>query len=54
MGRAAGVRTHVWTVDSPRRAARFWDGGVNAILSNDPGAILTSIGRAPVSLPTSS
>ncbi len=46
MGRAAGVTTHVWTVDDPRRAARFWDSGVNAILTNDPGAILTSVGRA--------
>jgi glycerophosphoryl diester phosphodiesterase len=53
MGRAAGVPTHVWTVDDPRRAARFWAGGVNAILSNDPGAILTSVGRAPVTLPLS-
>jgi glycerophosphoryl diester phosphodiesterase len=53
MARAAGVRTHVWTVDSPRRAARFWKAGVNAILSNDPGAILTSVGRAPAPLPFS-
>ena len=52
MGRAAGVRTHVWTVDNPRRAASFWDGGVNAILSNDPGAILSFVGRSLAPLPT--
>ena len=51
MARAAGVRTHVWTVDNPRRAQRLWSGGVNAILSNDPGALLASVGRVPRPIP---
>ena len=45
MARRAGVSTHVWTVDDPARAKRYWDGGVNAMISNDPGAILAARGR---------
>ena len=45
MGRSAGVVTHVWTVDDPRRARRYWDGGVSGIITNDPSAILAAIGR---------
>ncbi len=44
MARRAGACTHVWTVDDPARAKRYWDGGVNAIISNDPGAILAARG----------
>jgi glycerophosphoryl diester phosphodiesterase len=40
MGRQAGICTHVWTVDDPRQAQRYWAGGVNAIITNDPGAIV--------------
>lgn len=40
MARIAGVRTHVWTIDEPARALRYWAGGVNAIISNDPATIL--------------
>jgi glycerophosphoryl diester phosphodiesterase len=47
MARHAGVPTHVWTVDDPDVARRYWDGGVNAIISNDPSAILAAAGRAP-------
>lgn len=44
---AGGVCTHVWTVDDPARAAHFSRGGVNGIISNDPAAILASVGRIP-------
>jgi glycerophosphoryl diester phosphodiesterase len=47
MARHAGVTTHVWTVDEPRRARRYWDGGVNAIITNDPSVILAAAGRMP-------
>ena len=50
MGRKAGIPTHVWTVDDPLEARRFWAGGVNGILSNDPAAILAAAGR-PVRVP---
>ena len=46
LGRRCGVPTHVWTVDDPARARRFWDGGVNAVISNDPAVILAAAGRA--------
>jgi glycerophosphoryl diester phosphodiesterase len=39
LARAAGVRTHVWTVDEPGRARRYWEGDVNAIITNDPARI---------------
>lgn len=45
MVRNAGVPTHVWTVDAPQEAQRYWAGGVNGILSNDPSAILAAAGR---------
>ena len=45
MARQAGVRTHIWTVDDPAEAKRLWDGGVNGIISNDPGRILAAAGR---------
>lgn len=38
--RSRGIPTHVWTVNDPVEAGRFWDAGVNAILTDDPGAIL--------------
>jgi glycerophosphoryl diester phosphodiesterase len=46
MAHRCGVPTHVWTVDDPARARRYWDGGVNAIISNDPAVILAAAGRA--------
>jgi glycerophosphoryl diester phosphodiesterase len=38
--RRAGVATHVWTVNDPTEATRFWSGGVNGIVTDDPVAIL--------------
>ncbi|HVT38668.1 MAG TPA: glycerophosphodiester phosphodiesterase [Gemmatimonadaceae bacterium] len=46
MAHHCGVPTHLWTVDDPARARRYWDGGVNAIISNDPAAILAAAGRS--------
>jgi glycerophosphoryl diester phosphodiesterase len=52
MARAAGVPTHVWTVDDPARARHYWNGGVNAIITNDPAAIRTAAALSSVtSLP---
>jgi glycerophosphoryl diester phosphodiesterase len=42
-----GIPTHCWTVNDPAVARRLWDGGVNAILSDDPGPMLALLGRAP-------
>lgn len=46
MARSAGAPTHVWTVDDPAQARRYWAGAVNGIITNDPAAILASAGRA--------
>jgi glycerophosphoryl diester phosphodiesterase len=46
MAHRCGVPTHLWTVDDPARARRYWDGGVNAIISNDPAVILAAAGRS--------
>jgi glycerophosphoryl diester phosphodiesterase len=46
MARRCDVPTHVWTVDDPGIAGRYWDGGVNGIISNDPARILAAAGRA--------
>ena len=40
VGHNAGIVTHVWTVDDPRRAERYWKGGVNGIVTNDPRTML--------------
>jgi glycerophosphoryl diester phosphodiesterase len=37
---AGGAATHVWTVDDPRLAERFWAGGVNGIVTNHPREML--------------
>lgn len=39
VARKAGVATHVWTVDAPSLARALWDGGVNGVVTNDPGRI---------------
>jgi len=49
MAAAAGVPTHLWTVDDPDRARRYWERGVNSIITNDPATILAAAGRAPAS-----
>jgi glycerophosphoryl diester phosphodiesterase len=38
--RRAGVATHVWTVNDPDEAVRYWAGGVSSIITDDPGALL--------------
>lgn len=38
--RKAGIATQVWTVNDPRTARALWEGGVSAIVTDDPGAIL--------------
>jgi glycerophosphoryl diester phosphodiesterase len=48
----AEVVTHVWTVDSPRLAAKLWAGGVNGIVTNDPRKIMAvrdepTLGESP-------
>lgn len=52
MARRAGATTHVWTVDDPARARRYWAGAVNGIITNDPGTILASARRAGLAAPT--
>jgi glycerophosphoryl diester phosphodiesterase len=51
MLRRCGVPTHVWTVNEPRQAQRLWAGGVNAILSDDPGPMLELLGRSRRTIP---
>ncbi|MBA4072647.1 MAG: glycerophosphodiester phosphodiesterase [Gemmatimonas sp.] len=51
MLRTRGIPTHCWTVNDPRVARRLWDGGVNAILSDDPGTMLALLGRTPGASP---
>jgi glycerophosphoryl diester phosphodiesterase len=46
MAHAAGVPTHVWTVDDPARARRYWSRGVNGMITNDPASILAAASRA--------
>lgn len=38
--RRAGVATHVWTINDPAEATRYWAGGVSYIITDDPGALL--------------
>jgi glycerophosphoryl diester phosphodiesterase len=51
MLRPCGIPTHVWTVNDPRVARRLWTGGVNAVLSDDPGTMLDLLGRARGAIP---
>jgi glycerophosphoryl diester phosphodiesterase len=44
MMRDAGGPTHIWTVNDPDEARALWAGGVNGIISDDPGAILAARG----------
>jgi glycerophosphoryl diester phosphodiesterase len=41
----AGQRMHVWTVDDPADVALCADLGVDAIITNRPGAVLAQLGR---------
>ncbi|HEY0928467.1 MAG TPA: glycerophosphodiester phosphodiesterase family protein [Gemmatimonas sp.] len=46
--RPHGVATHIWTVNEPAHALKLWRRGVNGIISDDPGAILSAReGRYP-------
>jgi len=38
--RRAGIATHVWTVNDPAEAVKYWEGGVSSIITDDPAAIL--------------
>lgn len=38
--RAAGVVTHVWTIDAPETAERLWRAGVQGIITNDPATMI--------------
>ena len=40
--RESGTVIHVWTVNDPAYALRLWRGGVQGILSDDPGSILAA------------
>jgi glycerophosphoryl diester phosphodiesterase len=51
MLRKRGIPTHCWTINDPQVARRLWDGGVNAIFSDDPGTMLALLGRAPGASP---
>jgi glycerophosphoryl diester phosphodiesterase len=42
MARHAGSTTHVWTIDDPAQARRYWAGAVNGIITNDPATILAA------------
>ncbi len=44
MRRHGGV-THVWTVNSAAEARRYWELGVQGIISDDPAVILAERGR---------
>jgi len=35
-----GLATHVWTINDAAQAVAFWRGGVAAIVTDDPAAIL--------------
>jgi len=41
--KAAGRRIHVWTVNDPRHAVRLAEAGVDAVITNRPGEILTAL-----------
>jgi glycerophosphoryl diester phosphodiesterase len=41
--RALGAAVHVWTVDDPALAVRLWLRGVNGIVTDDPGRLLTAL-----------
>lgn len=51
MLRPLGIPTHAWTINDPMLARRLWDGGVNAILSDDPGTMLKLLGRPARAIP---
>jgi glycerophosphoryl diester phosphodiesterase len=40
LAKRMGVATHVWTVNDPAEAVRYWQGGVSSVLTDDPEAII--------------
>lgn len=40
--RGTGITTHIWTINDPAKALRLWRGGVQGIISDDPGLMLAS------------
>lgn len=40
--RGTGVTTHIWTINEPAKALRLWRGGVQGIITDDPGLILAA------------
>ncbi|MDQ8154575.1 MAG: glycerophosphodiester phosphodiesterase [Gemmatimonadota bacterium] len=51
MLRPRGIPVHAWTINDPREARRLWDGGISAVLSDDPGTMLPLLGRTPGVIP---
>lgn len=50
--RGSGTVIHVWTINDPAHALRLWAAGVQGIISDDPGAMLTARARCrPSSAP---
>jgi glycerophosphoryl diester phosphodiesterase len=47
LARAAGVATHVWTVDEPRVAQKLWQAGVQGIVTNAPARMLHARAQLP-------
>ncbi len=41
VAKAVDVATHVWTINDPEVAAALWRAGVNGIITDDPGVMLT-------------
>lgn len=41
-GRAAGLLLHLWTINDPHRARRWWEAGVQGIITDDPVRILAA------------
>ncbi len=47
LSRRLGLKSAVWTVDDPETVARVVQVGVDAVITNDPGAVLRQLGRQP-------
>ena len=45
--RPLGVVTHVWTINTTAEADRLWRAGVNGIITDDPGLILSHRATCP-------
>ena len=40
--RGTGVTTHIWTINEPAKALELWRGGVQGIITDDPGLVLAA------------